>query len=308
MRVIAILNPAADSGRTGRRRGVVEAALRAAGLEGELWLTEGPGHAVALAQQAARQAEAVLAVGGDGTIQEVCRGLLADGGGAHLGVLPMGTGNDFVKMLGLPRRPEAAARALATAIPRALDYGFIRWIEDDRQHAQVFINAAGAGFDARAAVVAYTYKHWPGITGYLAAVLHTLRQWVSPQARIVVSTTPSEQPRAFYEGPLLLVTAGNGISSGGMFRLTPHASLSDGLLDVCLVEHMSIPRILQVLPRAIRGTHEMAQEVHTARVTTVEITADAGLPVHADGEILAQSARFVHITVIAGGLSVLVPP
>jgi diacylglycerol kinase (ATP) len=92
-----------------------------------------------------------------------------------------------------------------------------------------------------------------------------------------------------------------------MFRLTPQASITDGLLDVCLVQAVSKSRILQVIPRVIQGAHASAQEVHVHRVTTITISADAGLPVHADGEILARHAQNIEINVVSGGLSVLKP-
>ncbi len=307
MRVIAILNPAAGHGQAGKKRAAVEAALRAAGLTGELWLTQAPGHAVTLARQAAAEADAVLAVGGDGTVQEVCRGLIESARTAHLGVIPLGTGNDFVKMLGMPRQPRAAARILATATPTAVDYGLVRWDEHGTLRQQVFVNAVGVGFDARAAIEAEALKFLPGFSGYLAAVFRTLRRWNSPQVRVLGAGSPTGAATRCYEGRLLLLTAGNGVSIGGMFRLTPHACITDGLLDVCLVEHAGALRILQVLPRAIRGRHEMAREVHTCRVHALEITTEVGLPIHADGEILAHNAQNIAIEVVPGGLSVLMP-
>ena len=307
MRAIAILNPRADSGRAGRKRAAVEAALRAAGLGGEVWLTEAPGHGVALARQAAAEAEAVLAVGGDGTIHEVSRGLIASGRPVHLGVMPLGTGNDFVKMLGMARKPEAAARQLAAAAPTPIDYGLVRWVEDGEMRERVFVNAVGMGFDAQAAIVANQYKSLPGITGYVVSVLHTLRRWQSPQARITGVVTPAGMASVLYEGALLLVTAGNGVCSGGSFYLTPHASITDGFLDVCMVAEASSRRILRILPRALKGRHEGEPEVHTARIHTLRVTADAGLPIHADGEIVTQDARVIEIAVTPGGLSVLMP-
>jgi YegS/Rv2252/BmrU family lipid kinase len=307
MRCIAILNPAADHGRTGKRYPQVVTALRLAGLTDEVWQTTHPGHAVTLARQATTQADAVVAVGGDGTVHEVCRGLIESGRPVSLGVIPLGTGNDFAKMLGMPRRLDEAAQALKTATPQAVDYGRVRWHEDGQPHEQPFVNAVGIGFDAQAAIEASAFKGLPGFSGYLAAVLRTLRRWQSPQVRIV-GRSASDQARALlYEGPLLLVTVGNGISSGGMFRLTPQASITDGLLDVCLVRDLSRSRILQLMPHVIQGTHETAQEVHMHQITHLTISTNTGLPVHADGEILAQQAPTIEIEVVSGGLSVLKP-
>ena len=306
MHYTAILNPAAGHGRAGQHRAQVEAALRSAGLACSLWCSEAPGHAVALARQAAAQSDAVIAVGGDGTIQEVVRGLLASEDTAHLGVLPQGTGNDFVKMLGMPTGLKAAARALATARPRAVDYGTIQWVDHDGTHEQVFVNAVGIGFDAHAAHVANQLKHWPGLLGYLIAVLRTLWRWESPAVSIT-ATLPSGQRGTLFEGSLLLATAGNGVSSGGMFLLTPHASITDGLLDVCIVSHASTGRVLRMVPRVLRGRHEQAREVRTVRVRRLALSAETGLPVHADGEALARAAHTLSVRVCPGGLSVLYP-
>ena len=307
MRVIAILNPAAGNGRAGKKRVAVEAALRAAGLAGEVWATEAPGHAVTLARQAALEAEAVLALGGDGTIHEVSRGLIESRRPVPLGVIPLGTGNDFVKMTGMARDLEAAVRQIATATPALIDYGRVRWQEEGRTCEQPFVNAVGVGFDARVAAEADAFKAWPGLTGYLAAVVRALRGWEAPHTRISGAATPDGPAAVCYEGKLLLVTVGNGVSSGGTFYLTPRASITDGLLDVCMVAALSSRRLLCLLPRALRGRHEHEPEVHTARLHTLHITADAGLPIHADGEILTHHAQAIDIEVVPGGLSVLMP-
>lgn len=307
MRTIAILNPVADDSRTGKRRSVVEAALHAAGLEGDVWVTQAPGHAVELARRAAAEAEVVLAVGGDGTIHEVCRGLLESLRPVHLGVIPLGTGNDFAKMLGMARHPEAAARQLATAAPRAVDYGIVRWIEEGRAGERVFVNNVGIGFDAQVAIEAVSLKFLPGFSGYLAAVLRTLRRWDGPAVRITGVEASAGPASVLYEGRLLFVTAGNGVCSGGMFYLTPRASITDGLLDLCLVEYTSTWRIVQVIPRAIRGRHETEPEVHTARIRTLRVASEAGLPIHTDGEIAAREAHTIEVDVVPGGLSVLMP-
>ncbi len=307
MRAIAILNPRAASGKAGRRRADVEAALRGAGLGGEVWLTEAPGHAVALARQAAAEAEAVLAVGGDGTIHEVSRGLIASARPVPLGVIPLGTGNDFVKMLGMARDPAAAARQLAAAVPTPIDYGVVRWQEEGKARERIFVNAVGMGFDAFVATEVDAFKRLPGVTGYVVAVLQALGRWQSPPVRISGAATPAGPVSVLFDGPMLLVTAGNGVSSGGSFYLTPRASFTDGLLDVCMVAEASPWRILRILPRALKGRHEREPEVHTALIHRLNVTAEACLPIHADGEIVTRCARAVEVEVVSEGLLVLLP-
>lgn len=313
MRYVVILNPNAGYGRAARRQAALEAAFARAGLRCELRCTEAPGHARRLAREAAHVAEAVVAAGGDGTVHEVAGGLLEAGTGAALGILPLGTGNDAAEALGLPRRWPEALAVLKAATPRAVDYGRVRWEEDDTTQTRTFFNNVGAGFDALVGIEAQPYKRF-GALGYVAAVFGTLRRWHGPTARITgyagarSSAAGAAPPDAvLYEGPLLLVTAGNGIRSGGRFYLTPHASMMDGMLDVCIVHDTPPGRIVQVLPRALNGTHTRAPEVHMARVLALDVEASDGLPVHADGEILARHARRVRLDVVPGGLPVLLP-
>lgn len=307
MRTIAILNPAADHGRLGKKRPAVEAALRQAGLAGEVWLTRGPHHAVELAQRAAAEADVVVAVGGDGTVHEVCRGLLASRQQAHLGVLPLGTGNDFAWALGMDRRLEVAARQLGTATPTAIDYGVVRWQEDETHGEQPFVNTLGIGLDARVSIEVDALKFLPGPSGYMVAVLRSLLQRKETQARITGIPAPNEEAMVLYEGDVLIATAGNGIRSGGAFYLTPRASFTDGLLDICVAENPTFLRVLQLLLLVLRGKHEDEPEIKMFRIPALTLTTSTGMPVHADGEILAIQAHWVDVTVVPGGLSVMKP-
>jgi diacylglycerol kinase (ATP) len=306
MRYTFILNPAAGHGAAARRRRAVEAAVAASGLDADLRLTEGPGHAFTLAREAAAEKDVVVAVGGDGTVQEVSGGILASRRPVHLGVLPLGTGNDFVKMLGMPSEPRAAVEALRRARPQAVDYGRVRWWEDGKAAEGTFVNAVGIGFDAQVAGEVGAFKFLPGVAAYLAAVLRTLARWKAPRVRVTVEQAAAPPYR--YEGPLLLTTAGNGTCSGGGFYLTPAASVTDGLLDVCLIEGISVPRILQLLPFTLFGRHIHAREVHMHRGVRIHLESDAPLPVHADGELLTRAARRLEIEVVPGGLSALMAP
>ena len=308
MHYVVILNPIAGNGRVRRQQDALRQAFVDAGLSFEVWQTEAPGHALALARNVQGDGRAVVAVGGDGTVHEVARGVIENGVRVPLGVIPMGTGNDFVKTIGMPGDPVAAVAALARARPEQVDYGQVRWRESGSgvMQEQAFVNAVGAGFDAQVAHTVDAFRWLPGVTSYLAAVLRTLRCWSSPPV-VVARVTDGGEEVPLYDGPLLLATVGNGVSSGGTFYLTPHASIRDGLLDACIVEHASPWRIIQILPRALRGRHESAPEVRTARVRRLRIRAEAPLPVHADGEMLSAGTQEIEVSVVEKGLRVLVP-
>jgi diacylglycerol kinase family enzyme len=202
----------------------------------------------------------------------------------------------------MDRRPRVAARQLAAASPVKIDYGRVRWQASSTSGEQIFVNAVGIGFDAHVAARAAAFKFLPGVVGYLVAALQTLRRWEAPAVRV---TGPAET--IVYEGRLLLVTAGNGVCSGGMFYLTPSASITDGLLDLCLVEQASFLRVLRLLPLAVQGRHEPEPEVRTGRFRTLRVTAEAGVPIHTDLEVQVLNAHTIDVEIIPGGLSVLMP-
>lgn len=304
MHVTVILNPQARSGRAGRLRPAVDAALRAGGWTPRWMVTTRPGEGRTMAEQAAATSDVVVAMGGDGTVHEVGGGLVRAGTRAVLGVVPAGTGNDFARMLGLPRRPVEAAAALPTAGVHAVDAGRVRWRDGHAVREDVFLNAVGVGFDAYTAHLSAGITALPGILRYLAAVFRALRTF-TPPSMTLADPAGDGGAACRYAGPLLLVTIGNGRSSGGGFVLTPDASLHDGLLDVCRVTPCSIRRILQVLPRTLTGDHGSAPEVRMGRTASLTVDCPAGVPLHVDGEVLSLEAREVAADVLPGRLRVL---
>ncbi|MDT0631884.1 diacylglycerol kinase family lipid kinase [Rubrivirga sp. S365] len=304
MSALVLLNPAAADGRAGRRRPALVAALAAAGLDADVVATRGPGDAERLARGAGRAA-LVVAAGGDGTVYEVVNGLTAHGrGGPALGVLPLGTGDDFASALGVPPRLDDAARVLTATPPRPLDLGEVTWDDVAGAHVRRFANALGAGFDAHVAWLVAETKWLGGRAAYLAAVPRALWAWRRP----TVSARVSVGGAVVFDGPLFLCEVGNGPSVGGGFRLTPDAVLDDGLLDVCLAGHLTPTRAVRLLPRSLTGAHTAAPEVVTGRGRRVEVEATAGpLTLHADGEVLALDARRVRADVLPGALRVVAP-
>ncbi|MEM6785798.1 MAG: diacylglycerol kinase family protein [Bacteroidota bacterium] len=310
-----ILNPAAAHGRAGRLRGRLDGLAQRLGVAYEVNVTSHPGHATVLAREAAQPGQRVIAVGGDGTIQEVAAGI--QGTGAVLGIVPIGTGNDFARSLELPTKMDEAARMLPFLQPQATDLGRVAWTDDDgTEHAHTFVNAVGIGFDARVAVLAEGYKQFPGQAAYLAGVFKGLRSWTNPRVRITAralakatagaNEEPSVDP-SWFDGPFFLLAIGNGWSVGGGFRLTPDAQPDDGHLDLCLLRGITAGRALQLLPRAMRGRHTTAKEVTLDRVASVTLDSESPLPVHADGEILTTRAVRLTTTIEPGALSVLRP-
>ena len=301
MPALVLLNPAARSGRARQRRPALEAALADVGLDAQVVETEGPGSAERLARRAG-SVDLVVVAGGDGTVGEVVNGLAGHGpGGPALGVVPLGTGDDYARALGVPRRVGDAVRALVATPPVAVDLGEATWEDARGAHVRRFANCLGLGFDAEATALAGDTKWLGGRAAYLAAVLRTLWERRHREARVSVGGVE------VFDGPLLLCEVGNGPAIGGGFRLTPDAVLDDGLLDVCLARAMTPGRALHLLPRAVAGRHTAAPEVSMGRGASVEVRAATPLALQADGDVLSFSARRVSARVLPGAVRVVAP-
>ena len=256
----------------------------------------------------------MIAVGGDGTVQEVVRGLL--GTDAVFGIVPFGTGNDLAHAIGMPTRVPDALRALARAREhgaRPLDVGRVRWTEDGTTiHERHFVNCLGTGFDALVAAEVLRYKRLGGRAAYLAAVLRALRLWkrreIHVEVRLAAPGTDApfglpDSGRVLHSGPFFLCEIGNGHSVGGGFLLTPDAVPDDGALDVCLARPLSLRRMARVLPLAMRAAHTEEPEVTIARAPRIAVRATSGaLPIQADGEAVAAGARALDAEVLPGAL------
>ena len=292
-----LYNPAAGRGLAPRLRdrALAAAARHWPGLE--LLETKGPGDGVRLAAEAARAGvERLLALGGDGTIHEAANGILAAGVAAPppLGVLPSGTGNDFAKIVGTWRlTPEEAIRRLATAEVKRYDVGSA-W-------GEVFINSLGIGFDADVAHELRTVRRLRGTAAYALALFRTLRQL---RGRTLDVTVGDET----WSGSWAALVFGNGPIEGGSFRLTPDARPDDGLLDLCAVTELSVPRLLAVIPTLFWGGHRDFKEVRLRRVTSVTIRSPhEPLMAHLDGEIRTGAPEMT-VSVRAAVLPVLTVP
>lgn len=294
-RFLAVVNPSAGSGQAGRRWETIRDRWRDDGLELEERLTTGPGHAEELAEEAASAGwPALVAVGGDGTVHEVANGLLGAARGEAtipMGVIPVGSGNDFVRALDTPPDPMEAARALPGAEPRRVDAG--------RVNGRFFMNGVGAGFDARVAIRARGIPWLKGTPLYGLALLRELISLHTPEVRVRLDD------REVAAGPVTLVTSSNGPSHGGGFLLCPEARVDDGELDLLVVEALPRRQVLGFLTSSLQGGHPGRPGVHLHRGRRVEISSADPLPVHVDGEILDRAATRLEIEILPGRLTVL---
>jgi len=290
MRVRAVLNP-----RAGLRARRARAAMEGTPVPWTLEIAEtrGPGHAVELAAEAAARGDlAVLAVGGDGTANEVACGLL--GTETALGLLPMGSGNGLARALGMPLRPGAALRTLATSVVRPIDVG--------TANGRPFINVAGAGFDAAVGVLFHEHGRCGGRRGIFTYVRKGFRAMLSYRAQAL----RVEAEGHVFEGPALLVTFANGRQYGAEAVIAAGSRLDDGLLDVVVLEDASVPELLLHAPRLFLGGLERFRRYRRFPAARAVLTSATATAFHRDGEPDAPEER-VEILVRPRALKVLVP-
>lgn len=310
MRYAFVLNPAARNGRASRRKEHLVEAVDAAGMEYTILETTAPRHATELAKEATTSHDVVVAVGGDGTVQEVAKGVI--GTGTTMGILPSGTGNDFAQAIGMPSGMNEAIRLLQSSPAVSVDVGRLSWKNQgsDEVHEGMFTNCIGTGFDALAAQATGKYKGLGGKLAYIAAVLETLWKWRKPDAEVTVIASPEDGldlTRMIHQGQFFLIEIDNGFSVGGGFLLTPDAEIDDGLFDVCFVEHISVPRALQLMPKTFSGKHVTEPEVQMLRTKHISVESTAPLPVQADGEILTTEAVSLDVEIIPNALNIIAP-
>ena len=284
-----VLNPSAGKGRAAGLRASVSRFLEERGLVPVWHVTEGSGHARDIVLGLPEEVP-VVAVGGDGTVHEVAAACA--GKGRIMGVLPAGSGNDYVKALGV-----------STSLRRALEVligGRVRVVDTAEVNEVPFNNGLGIGFDAEvAAGVAEAPAYLGGTGRYLWSVGRLLWDFRCHEARLTLDGR-------VVETRTILVAVALGTTYGSLFRLTPEALLDDGLFEVIWSEEVNRAEVLRLIPSALRGTLARRRKVHTARAREVEVALSEEVPAHVDGEMLAGTRRF-RARVLPGALQVVAP-
>lgn len=268
-----IVNATAGRGKTGKKINKLITSVNKHKLDFEVELTKAPKHAIQLAKEAIKKGfHNIISVGGDGTLNEVVNGVMLSGKSdeVNIGIIPEGGGNDFAANFKLSSNIEKAVDILQKFNTRKIDVGKI---ED-----KYFVNALGIGFDARVAMISNKLKHLNGLPRYLVAVLKALISLKMVEAEIKIDTCTLNDP-------FLLLSIGNGMSTGGGFLLTPEARVDDGLLDICFINKINRKRILSLLPSTIKGKHLKEPEVVLHQSRKIEITTNKPLPIYYDGEL-----------------------
>ncbi len=290
--IAVIANPHAGPGRGRLSLDEAVEMLAEQGLSPIAMPTEGPGHATELAAQAAvRGLDAVVAVGGDGTVHETARGLT--GTGCPLGVLPSGSGNDFAMGIGC----STAAEGLA-----AISGGHVATFDTARLDERFFVNSVGLLASGLVSLRAARLWRWLGRRRYLLASLRTLLAYRGQEVQWRCLETGRE-----FGGRFLLAEICNGPSTGGGFRFAPDARFDDGHLDACLVRPVGLGTAMRLLGPAARGERLDHPAITLLETGRMSFTTPEAVGYHLDGEAAMLPAGRHEITLVPGDLKVLVP-
>ena len=286
-----IANPISGKG-TGRKFSEIALKkLKTAGLEGELVLTAGPGHANQLAQDAISAGiRWLIACGGDGTIHEIVNAI-GQQKDIILGLIPCGKGNDLASALRIPKNPIQAIEILLARQTRQTDLG--------RIGDKFFHTIATCGYDAEVGRrVTEEGSILSGTLAYIQKAITTLPKFDSPEARI-------EGDFGIFEGKILLTSVGITSSYGGGMKILPDAVVDDGLFDVCIVNPIPDLTILRMLVTLYWGGHTSHPNVHIHRTRTLSIDTDPPLKLYADGELIGPVPT--KIEMMDQSMTVIVP-
>jgi diacylglycerol kinase (ATP) len=298
MTIKVLLNPYSNRWNARKRWPEAEAALRAAGVQYSLDISESVGQLQPLAAKAVADGfDTVVIAGGDGSIGEVVNGL-AEGWvpgspfPAKLGVLPLGSANDFVFALGLPLELAAAARVIAASQPQFVDLG--------KCNERYFLNNSGAALEPYVTTKQERIQWIKGITRYLVAAVWAIMD--KPEWPGTIEWDGGE-----YRGLISLISIGNGRRTGGFF-MTPHADPCDGKLTMAFGYRPTRLGLFSALPRAFRegeGSYIELPGMRELHATWIKIHLDKPTPAHTDGVLFDRWLTDFYYSIFPAAVPVL---
>ena len=270
-KILFIINPVAGGGKARGLISLIEAKMKKYKKEYRIQLTTKPEEAIKIAEDNAEDYDVIVAVGGDGTINEVARGLVNKGKGV-LGIIPGGTGNDMAKSLGISIDPAMALEHLCNGRRNKIDVGEVNNL--------TFFNIASIGFDAEVVKNTISIKKIvKSRFAYGISVLYSLFSFKKKRIQINIDGKIVKEDA-------ILVAIGNGKYYGGGMEILPNAKVDDGYLDICVVSKVGKIKLLFLFPSIFKGNHiKYTKYVKVYRGRLIRITAQEGIYLNIDGEI-----------------------
>ena len=299
-----ILNPISGRGYAEKMVPMIEQKFNEFQLPYELVLTEKPWQAADLAEKAALDGfDVVVSASGDGTANEVLNGLmraqLKGVKNTAMGIISVGTGNDFAYGMNIPGNFDDCMSVLKNDVRKTMDIGLVKG--GDYPEGRYFGNGVGIGFDAAVGFEAVKIRWTRGLLAYLIAALRTIFLYFkAPLVEITYDGTTVKQNS-------LMTSIMNGQRMGGGFYMAPNGDPTDHMFDLCIAASASKLRIFQLITYFMKGTQATQPEVKTAQAKKVSIKALEGtLPAHCDGETLCYKGTMLEIEILPGQLEFVV--
>ena len=301
MKIKILLNPYSNRWNSKKRWTEAESALRAADVDFDLSISEHTDHLVDLAADAVREGFFTLIVaGGDGSIGEVVNGAARGWDEKSrfpvtMGILPLGTANDLGDNIGISRDFTALAKMIKNGNTRQIDLG--------KCNERYFLNNSAAGLEPYVTIKQETIKWISGIPRYLVAAVQAIMERPSWNVKM-------QWDDGFYEGPLSLVSIGNGKRTGGVFFMTPHADPFDGKLTFVHGYRSTRLKMFQALPAAMKpgkGNIVEMDGIHEIHCTQLKFKLDKPSPAHTDGELFDQWITDFEYKIFPSAVPMLIP-
>lgn len=268
--ILFILNPIAGAGKARSLIPVIEEFMERNNKSYNIVLTRKPKEAIDLARDNVDNYDVIVAVGGDGTINEVAKGII-DAGKGTLGILPGGTGNDMVKSLAISEDPEESLETIIKGTRKEIDIG--------RINNTSFLNIASVGFDAEVIINHSKFKgRVRGKLVYILSVLYTLIFYKDKKLEIEIDGEKTNES-------IMLLAVGNGRYYGGGMEMLPFAKLEDGYLHICIVSGISKIKALFLFPTIFKGNHiNHKKYVKTYRAKNIRVRSKEEIYINIDGD------------------------
>jgi diacylglycerol kinase (ATP) len=292
---VFIINPIAGNGYAKTLRPKLEEMNHKYSINALVVYSEKKGHAALLAKHYADNgSKYIIGVGGDGTLNEIASTLLHEKN-VTIGIVPAGTGNDFIQILGFPSRfEEKHWEVLFEKKTTSIDVGLCNGLP--------FLNGMGLGFDAQVAAENYIEPgevKKGGKNKYIYHIIKTLLLYKEKRMTVLSAETN-------HETDCFINTISIGRRFAGGFFLTPKAIANDGLLDVCMIEKLSLLERIMILPKVPKGTHLQNKKVNYYQTSKLEIEFSHEVPFHLDGEL--HFSKHFDVSILPGAINIIYNP
>lgn len=300
--ILLIINPNASKGRGRKKAKEIQSLFRNMSRECTVAYTRAPRHAESLAKRGALYGyDTIVVAGGDGTVNETVNGIMKSGvSGVRMGIIPIGRGNDFSWMAGIPSKQKKAVELIARGISRKIDVGFC--VGTEHPDGMYFVNGAGFGFEPMVNFRAMDYKHINGMLSYVVAFLYIL---IHPPKPYNIKLTIDG---AVVNLDTQQVSVSNGRRMGSAFMIAPDAEIDDGLLDVMYTNFpLESKGLLKAVFAFLRGSHVSDKRTFTcvkAERVGIETSSEC-IEAHCDGELFTHKGQKFSIEIRKGALEMI---